>query len=209
MHNLVPPKPPQPPQVNAAEFLALRTIVMGLVATILARAGPIDGRRRFRVSLQGWPLHVGCRPLFGNQRPLGPRNVHWPVGPRHLGQRAFAGDAAQCPLPAVVNWRADVRTSLQNCHLTQRFTIMDKDERKREARRQTALGSVQTIHAARFAAKLIGDASKRIMSRGAPTMVLLRSFAATATASLAMSKRISRRKPTTHHCLRSASAISF
>jgi hypothetical protein len=110
MHNLVPPKPPQPPQVNAAEFLALRTIVMGLVATILARAGPIDGRRRFRVSLQGWPLHVGCRPLFGNQRPLGPRNVHWPVGPRHLGQRAFAGDAAQCPLPAVVNWRADVRT---------------------------------------------------------------------------------------------------
>ena len=43
MNNLVPPKPRQPIQVDAAEFIALRTIVMDL-ATTLAKQNEASGR---------------------------------------------------------------------------------------------------------------------------------------------------------------------
>jgi hypothetical protein len=58
MSDLVPPKPRQPPRIDAAEFIALRTIVMSLVATI---AGQHESSGRG--TAQGWINHIaaGCQ----------------------------------------------------------------------------------------------------------------------------------------------------
>jgi hypothetical protein len=49
MSDLVPPKPRQPLQVDAAEFIALRTIVMSLVATMASQHEALGGG-----TAQGW-----------------------------------------------------------------------------------------------------------------------------------------------------------
>jgi hypothetical protein len=58
MSSIIPPPPRQPPRVDAAEFIALRTIVMSLVA-IMADQHEASGLG----TAQGWINHIaaGCQ----------------------------------------------------------------------------------------------------------------------------------------------------